>query len=78
MIEYCYTSVTFYQVWSALGAMCKALDMKPSEDHTADFYSSKNQDTTTTPTSTNQQSQVHGGHPVLHIIILRSAFFRAA
>ena len=60
VIEYCYISVMFYQVWSALGAMCKALDVKPREDHTADFYSTRNQDTTTNPTSTNQQGQVNG------------------
>ena len=60
VIEYCFTSVMFNQVWSALGAMCKALDMKPREDHTADYYSTRNQETTTNPTSTNQQSQVHG------------------
>ena len=54
-----------YQVWSALGAMCRAFDMKSAEEDTVAFNSTAHQNTTINKTSPNQEVQVQGGEGIL-------------
>ena len=58
-------NILIYQVWSALGAMCKAFDMKSAEEHTVAINSTAPQSTTVNNTSPNQEVQVQGGEGIL-------------
>ena len=60
-----YINIFIYQVWSALGAMCKAFDMKPPEEHTVAFNSTARENTTINSTSPNQDVQVQGNEGIL-------------
>ena len=58
-------TILIYQVWSAFGALCKAFDMKPTEEHAVAINSTARENTTINSTSPNQDVQVQGNEGIL-------------